>query len=160
MWPESHGTGSGPAHSDLFNLRPEDGRVNSPRGDNYYDESDPADRLSRKPAHANAPLCSADGDSWEPPARVKWDIARTMFYMDVRYEGDTDEPDLVLTDTTVSKTASSNLLIQTPLLTPSVSRRPMRPDQPQCPQGVVESKAGPFWAKRVRFSRSHLSTGS
>ena len=98
MWPESHGTAARPGPQRLFNLRPEDSRVNSSRGDNYYDESDPADRLYRKPAHVSAPLCSADGDSWEPPAGVKGDIARALFYMDVRYEGDAGEPDLALTE--------------------------------------------------------------
>ncbi len=31
--------------------------------------------------------CNRDGDSWEPPTRVKGDIARMIFYMAVRYEG-------------------------------------------------------------------------
>ena len=40
-----------------------------------------------------------DGDSWETWAGRKGEVARAMFYMDVRYEGDAgSEPDLILTD--------------------------------------------------------------
>ncbi len=35
---------------------------------------------------------------WETWAGRKGDVARAMFYMDVRYEGDGSEPDLILTD--------------------------------------------------------------
>ena len=38
-------------------------------------------------------------DTFEPPDVAKGDVARAMFYMDVRYAGDTDgEPDLQLVD--------------------------------------------------------------
>ena len=50
------------------------------------------------PAHAEAPLTTADIDSWEPPESLKGDVARAMFYMAVRYEGGSGEPDLELTD--------------------------------------------------------------
>lgn len=40
-----------------------------------------------------------DGDSWEPPAGVKGDVARALFYMDVRYDGlEGDTVDLRLQD--------------------------------------------------------------
>ena len=43
---------------------------------------------------------SADKDSWEPPREVKGDIARALFYMAIRYEGnEPNEVDLELTDT-------------------------------------------------------------
>src|SRR2546426_7165289 len=77
----------------------EDARVNSSRGNKLFDESDPTDRNYHNPANPGAPLCSSDTDSWEPPAMVKGDIARALFYMAVRYEGDTSaEQDLKLTD--------------------------------------------------------------
>jgi endonuclease I len=103
LWPNSYGLdGTGPEYSDLHNLRPEDENVNSARGNEYYDSSSTNDPGYRLPAHAEAPLCSSDSDSWEPPTEVKGDIARALFYMDVRYEGDGGEPDLVLTDQTDS----------------------------------------------------------
>jgi len=104
LWPNSYGfdidvTTTWPALRDLFNLRPCDSRVNSSRGNKFYDYSDPTAAKYMSPAHPNAPLCSTDTDSWEPPAGMKGDIARAMFYMDVRYAGEySDEPDLALTD--------------------------------------------------------------
>src|SRR5438067_1973889 len=51
------------------------------------------------PAHAEAPLCTSDTDSWEPPASIKGDLARSIFYMAIRYTGDkSNEPALHLTD--------------------------------------------------------------
>src|SRR5262245_34131251 len=100
LWPNSYGfdidvTTTWPALRDLFNLRPCDSRVNSSRGNKYYDFSDPFDLNYKDSAHSNAPLCSTDTDSWEPPDTMKGDIARAMFYMDLRYAGErTNEPDL------------------------------------------------------------------
>jgi endonuclease I len=102
IWPDSYGFDgkeSWPPMCDLFNLRPCDGRINSSRGNKYFDFSNPADRYYRASAHTNAPLCSTDTDSWEPPDSMRGDIARAMFYMDVRYAGEhADEPDLTLTE--------------------------------------------------------------
>lgn len=97
-WPDSYGiNGSGPEYSDLFHLRPADMQVNSTRGNLFFDESTTGTGYV-KPAHANTPLCSRDVDSWEPPTAVKGDIARGLFYMDVRYAGTNGEPDLALTN--------------------------------------------------------------
>ena len=43
-------------------------------------------------------MCSSDHNSWSPPESIKGDIARSLFYMDVRYEGLGNDPDLKLTD--------------------------------------------------------------
>jgi endonuclease I len=40
LWPQSYGTGDGPARTDLHHMRPEQANVNSSRGNNYYDWSD------------------------------------------------------------------------------------------------------------------------
>ena len=105
LWPNSYGLdGNGPEYSDLFNLRPEDATVNSARGNKYYYES------GSSPAHPEAPLCSTDSNSWEPPEAVKGDAARSMFYMDVRYEGGTNEPDLILTDNTALISSATNFM--------------------------------------------------
>ncbi len=45
-------------------------------------------------------LAPSDTQSWEPPDAVKGDIARSLFYMDIHYDGDApNEPDLKLTMT-------------------------------------------------------------
>jgi len=103
MWPNSYGLDdSGPEYSDLFNLRAEDWNVNSARGNEYYDNG------GAKPADPEAPQCASDSDSWEPPSAMKGDIARAMFYMDVRYEGTSGEPDLILTDRTIEGSINQN----------------------------------------------------
>lgn len=44
---------------------------------------------------------------WEPPDSLKGDIARVIFYMDVRYEGENGELDLEVADTLLSNTDQS-----------------------------------------------------
>lgn len=112
LWPNSYGLDSiPPSFSDLRNLRAADATVNSARGNKYYDVSDTNSASCRRPAHMEAPLCSTDNDSWEPPAMVKGDIARTLLYMAVCYRGDrTDEPALTMTDATNQVNATTNLM--------------------------------------------------
>ena len=87
-WPESRGLGSsGPDQNDVHNLFAADKTVNALRGNLYFDESNPADAGYRAPVTNTAPQTSRDDDSWEPPAAVKGDLARALFYMDVRYDG-------------------------------------------------------------------------
>ena len=105
LWPQSRGlnTGgdSGADYSDLFNLRPANSSVNSARGNKYYDTSTPSDSGYKMPATNGAGAdTSTDSDSWEPPVSERGDIARSLFYMDVRYDGtDSNTTDLVLIDT-------------------------------------------------------------
>lgn len=98
LWPNSLGIDAVvPMYSDLFNLRPADVDVNATRGNLWFDESSVAEgRIV--PGDGEAPLTSRDSNSWEPPAIVKGDIARSCFYMDVRYEGDPGETNLQLSD--------------------------------------------------------------
>lgn len=112
LWPNSYGLDSQePAYSDLRNLRAEDETVNSARGNKFYDISDTGSASYRNPAHVEAPLCSTDSNSWEPPASVKGDIARALFYMAVCYRGDrTNEPALFLTDATNQISTATNLM--------------------------------------------------
>ncbi len=101
LWPRSRGIGSsGPDNSDLFNLRPSHVSTNSDRGNLIFDESDVNDSGYRPPGSFSlAPEVSRDSDSWEPPNSVKGAIARSMFYMAVRYDGsDSATTDLVLTN--------------------------------------------------------------
>jgi endonuclease I len=101
LWPNSLGIDDRlPAYSDLHNLRPCDANVNSARGNKWFDVSLPTDPGYAKPAHAESPLSATDRDSWMPPASERGDLARALFYMDVRYEGTGGEPDLRLVEDT------------------------------------------------------------
>jgi endonuclease I len=106
LWPQSFGmsalNSNSRAKSDLFNLRPIDATVNSARGNKYYDDSTPP-----ASTHPEAPGSTYDNNSWQPRAEEKGAIARTMFYMAVRYDGsDPDVPDLELSDTPNSAQAA------------------------------------------------------
>ena len=100
IWPNSYGIDRrGPAYSDLHNLQPADASVNSSRSNKIYDFSDTKDSKFKKPGHPEAKMTNKDSDSWEPPAKVRGDIARAVFYMDLRYNGDNpNEKDLILTN--------------------------------------------------------------
>jgi len=89
IWPRSRGNSDqlGPDDSDLFHVFPTDLSVNAERGSLYFDESDPGDLNYRIPAHSLAPQTSRDSDSWQPTRDERGDIARALFYMDVRYDG-------------------------------------------------------------------------
>lgn len=112
LWPNSYGLDDRePAYSDLHNLRAADANVNSARGNKFYDLSDTGSGGYKFPAHTEAPLASTDADSWEPPAAVKGDIARAVFYMSVRYNGDVaGEPALSLTDATDQIASTTNYM--------------------------------------------------
>jgi len=94
VWAKSHGdfgTAMGPG-TDLHHLRPTDVSVNSTRGNLDFDNGGTE--------HSEALGNYFDSDSWEPRDEVKGDVARMLFYMAVRYEGDvSDEPDLELNNT-------------------------------------------------------------
>lgn len=90
VWAKSHGdfgTAQGPG-TDLHHLRPTDVTVNSTRGNLDFDNGGTE--------QSEAPGNYYDSDSWEPRDEVKGDVARMIFYMDVRYEGDSGEIDLEL----------------------------------------------------------------
>jgi endonuclease I len=88
VWAKSHGdfgTAQGPG-TDVHHLRPEDVTVNSDRGNLDFDNGGSAVN--------QCPDCWRDGDSFEPRDAVKGDVARMIFYMAIRYEGDDGWPDL------------------------------------------------------------------
>jgi endonuclease I len=92
--PQTYGAEDGRfAKSDLHNLFPCLRIVNSTRDSLYFDESDQSAETPEK-----APLCSYDDDSWEPPDDIKGDIARIIFYMDVRYDGSDSSKDVVVVE--------------------------------------------------------------
>jgi endonuclease I len=95
VWPVSLGSSEHtPAHSDLHHIFACDSNVNSTRGNRAYDEC-----VGDCGSHVEAPLARYSHRGWEPPDHQKGDVARALFYMDVRYEGDFgDEPDLRLVE--------------------------------------------------------------
>lgn len=81
-WAKSYGIGErGDDFTDLHAIFPCDVSNNSRRGNKFFDNE-------------------TDRDSWLPPVEIRGDIARAMFYMDVRYDGEDHETiDLELTNT-------------------------------------------------------------
>lgn len=92
LWPRSRGNSDkrGPDDSDLHHLFPSNYKVNADRGSLLFDITQPAKDERR---------WSMDEDSFQPPREVVGDIARALFYMDVRYDGsDRRTTDLKLVD--------------------------------------------------------------
>ena len=94
VWAKSHGfpRKSQHAYTDAHHVRPADRSVNGSRGNKEFD-------TGGNP-HAECLTCRSDADTWEPGDAMKGDVARMMFYMDVRYAGGNEggTPDLVLED--------------------------------------------------------------
>ena len=98
VWPKSHGgfgTARGPG-TDLHHLRPEDVEVNRIRGNKDFDRG--GEVVEQAPGNRT------DDDSWEPRDGAKGDVARMIFYMAVRYEGEDRWPDLEADDAVLAKT--------------------------------------------------------
>ncbi|MFQ6171356.1 endonuclease [Oryzobacter sp. R7] len=98
-WAQSHGgfgTVAGPG-TDVHHLRPEDVTVNSTRGNKDFDLGGSA--------VSQCSDCWTDSDSFEPRDAVKGDVARMLFYMAVRYNGDDGFADLELNNTVNGSTA-------------------------------------------------------
>ncbi len=94
VWAHSHGFPREHfmAYTDLHHLRPTDKGVNADRGNKGFDFSD-APYLAIEGARI-------DQNSFEPPDRVKGDVARMMFYMDIRYTHEGARGDLELVNET------------------------------------------------------------
>ena len=93
VWPSDHGDfgiSRGPG-TDLHHIRPTDNTVSRARGNLDFDRGGTA-YIDGGDSTQNF----FDEDSWEPRASVKGDIARMLFYMATRYEGENGEPDLEL----------------------------------------------------------------
>ncbi len=109
LWPVSLGASDGTTpHTDVFNIYGCDANVNGTRGNKYFDVC-----TSGCSTHPEAPACLYDFDSWEPRDCEKGDLARALFYMDVRYAGDVPgEPDLVLGDLPTASGCDCMALLQ------------------------------------------------
>ena len=96
VWAKSHGFPNEGQHAytDIHHLLPADSSVNNDRGNDDF-------KLGGTPNDECVGCIKGDG-TFEPPDAVKGQIARIMFYMDTRYEGNdesrTGTPDLKLVD--------------------------------------------------------------
>ena len=92
VWAKSHGNfdGEPPMESDVHNLKPSDASVNTDKSNLDFDNGGNP--------HSEAIGCFYDDDSWEPRDAEKGDVARIIFYMDTRYEGENGELNLTVVD--------------------------------------------------------------
>ena len=99
VWPKSHGDfDSGdpfevPLYTDVHNLKPVDHSMNTLRGEKDFDYG--GESVFNGTIET---LCLSTSSTFEPRDEVKGDIARMILYMDVRYEGGSNEPNLVPVD--------------------------------------------------------------
>ena len=97
VWAKSHGdfgTSKGPG-TDVHAIRPTDISVNGARANRWFDEGD------QQYIDGDGPTDCYIGTSnyvWEPRDKVKGDVARMIFYMATRYEGENGEVDLEMVD--------------------------------------------------------------
>jgi len=92
VWAKSHGDfgNNPPCGTDAHHIRPTDASVNSARGNMDFDNGGQE--------HPEALGNYYTSSNWEPRDAVKGDVARMIFYMAVRYEGGSGEPDLEVVD--------------------------------------------------------------
>ncbi|MCR9171541.1 MAG: endonuclease [bacterium] len=93
VWAKSRGdfgTALGPG-TDVHALRPCDVSVNSARNNRWFAE---CSTEYIDPDGATGSYTSSTAWVWKPRDEVKGDVARMIFYMATRYEGDNGEPDL------------------------------------------------------------------
>lgn len=101
LWPRSYGLKGTPADFDLHNLVPVDRTINSSRGNKVFG-------IAHR-RHHECLVCRVSSDVWEPPDEIKGDIARVLFYMDVRYEGKSvSEPYSEMSDLTLGETPDAS----------------------------------------------------
>jgi endonuclease I len=99
LWPDTRGAVGGFAFTDVHNSRPENTRVTSIKREMLYGECgtlEYADACEKPAFTSGPPTGEQDGKLWAPPENVRGDIARALFYMDVRY--DDKDHNLNLTD--------------------------------------------------------------
>ena len=106
VWAKSRGdfgtaTGEG---TDVHNLRASNINVNSTRSNYSFDNC-----TSNSCVQTYGNSYSGSGLVFEPRDEDKGDVARVIFYMDVRYEGDSGEEDLEMTETILSSSSKSPL---------------------------------------------------
>lgn len=110
VWAKSRGNfgNSKGAGTDVHHLRPCDISVNSTRNNRNFDDCVTCVDVIDNGFNTGS---KRDASQWtfQPPSNVKGDVARMIFYMVVRYEGDPGEPDLELTNTLLNNTSQQPL---------------------------------------------------
>lgn len=98
VWPRSRGafTTSTGIGTDVHNLKPSDIDVNQVRGNRVFANCIDCTEVISNGMATGSYLDNTNG-TFEPRDEVKGDVARIIFYMAVRYEGD-GEPDLEIVD--------------------------------------------------------------
>ena len=107
VWAKSRGdfgTDRG-AGTDVHHIRPESRSINSSRSNRNFKNCTSCNYLMYNGSIAGAQ--STTEFTYEPNDNVKGDVARMIFYMAVRYEGDFNEPDLEIIDTLLSPSDKS-----------------------------------------------------
>jgi len=113
VWAKSRGnfgTAIGPG-TDVHAIRPCDISVNSARNNRWFAE------CTEEYIDADGPTGSYRSSTewiWKPNDKVKGDVARMIFYMATRYEGERGEPDLEVIDS-IPVNNSTNLPIHAKL---------------------------------------------
>lgn len=104
VWAKGHGafgTSKGPG-TDCHNLRPADNDVNTKKSNRWFEEGGTEyvdDDVYEGDGSTSCYFGSGSSWTWEPRDEVKGDVARMLFYMVVRYEGErSGEPDCELVD--------------------------------------------------------------
>mmetsp|Transcript_3142 Transcript_3142/g.7583 ORF Transcript_3142/g.7583 Transcript_3142/m.7583 type:complete len:347 (+) Transcript_3142:108-1148(+) len=101
VWPQSYGVdpedrNTGASYTDLHNLFPVRAAVNTDRSNDIFAQitTSAGECLSdypdcEVPAHPTTSITTAEWDEryWQPPLGKRGDIARVLFYMQVRYDG-------------------------------------------------------------------------
>ena len=98
VWPRSlgnFGTSQG-VGTDVHNLKPADGGLNSLRSNHEYDDLGSTGNAVNYNGSATGNTYNGSAGLFEPRDKVKGDLARIILYMDLRYEGAGTEPDLVV----------------------------------------------------------------
>jgi endonuclease I len=99
VWPKSHGDFDAgdpfevPLYTDAHNLKPVDASMNTIRGEKDFDNG--GETVLNGTITTS---CLTTSSTFEPRDEVKGDVARMILYMDVRYEGGDNEPNLVPVD--------------------------------------------------------------
>jgi endonuclease I len=92
VWAKSHGNFADvmPMYGDVHNLKPAAASVNQDRSNKDFGNGGIQ--------HDVATGCYFTDSTWEARDEVKGDIARIIFYMDTRYEGNNGESNLTVVD--------------------------------------------------------------
>jgi endonuclease I len=108
VWAKSRGDfGTAPgAGTDVHHMRPLDNSVNTKRNNRNFDNCKTCSDVIDNGFNTGSKV---DDSLWtfEPRDEVKGDVARMIFYMATRYEGENGEPDLELTNHLLSSTDKS-----------------------------------------------------